>query len=459
MKNLTEGSIFKTLLTYSAPIVLGDMLQASYGIIDALWVGRLIGADALAAISSAGPIMFLIVALVIGIAIATVIMVGQAYGMGDMKFLEKILVNSYMTVAIMCVIISTLSIIFSGSILKLINTPEILRPDAQKFLIIIFSGLIFMFSFNWFSGVLRGLGDSKTPFMLLIISIIINIILAPVLITGAFGLFPRLGISGSALATVISQLLTTVFAFIYLAKKNVLLNLFKWKYEFDFSIVKKMFQIGVPVSVQMIINAFSAIIIISFVNKFGPDVIAAFGIGMRVDSFSYMPAMSLGSSVSAMVAQHIGAGKSEKIPSIMFNAMLISLGVALLFYIPVNLFPGQIAQLFTGRASVGAALKTYFNIDSVTYFAFAAMFAIQGVIRGAGDTIPLTIFAFISLIIFRAGIAWALISTTNMHESGIWVSMVISAYIGMIISFWYYKTGKWKEKSMLKTKQASAPSA
>lgn len=452
MKNLTEGNIFKTLITYSAPIVLGDMLQASYSIIDALWVGRLIGPDALAAISSSGPIMFLIVSLVIGIAIATVIMVGQAYGMGDMKFLEKILVNSYMTVALMCIVISVLSIVFSGSILKLINTPEIIRADAQKFIVVILSGMIFMFSFNWFSGVLRGLGDSKTPFMLLIISIILNIILAPILITGA-GIFPRLGIAGSALATVISQLITTVFAFIYLAKKNVLLNIFKWKYQFDFTIVKKMFQIGVPVSLQLVINALSAVIIVSFVNKFGPNIIAAFGIGMRVDQFSFLPAMSLGSSVSAMVAQHIGAGKSDKIPKIMSNAMMISLGFALIFYIPVNLFPTQIASLFTDHIPVGEAVKTYFRIDSLTYFAFAVMFAIQGVIRGSGDTIPLTVFAFISLIIFRAGIAWTLLHTTNLKEAGIWTGMVISVYIGMIISFWYYKTGKWKEKALLKMKK------
>lgn len=435
------------------------MLQASYGIIDALWVGRLIGADALAAISASGPIMFLIVALVIGVAIATVIMVGQAYGMGDMKFLEKILVNSYMTVGIMCLIISAFSIIFSGSILKLINTPEVLRADAQAFIVIIFSGLIFMFSFNWFSGVLRGLGDSKTPFILLLVSIGLNIVLAPVLITGAFGLFPKLGVAGSALATVISQFLTTVFAFVYLAKKNVLLNVLKWKYEFDFTIIKKMFQIGIPVSVQMMINAFSAVIIISYVNKFGPNVIAAYGIGMRIDSFSFMPAMSLGSSVSAMVAQHIGAGKDDKIPKIMFNAMMISLAIALFFYIPVNLFPLQIAAMFTNHAPVGPAVATYFHIDSLTYFAFAAMFAIQGVIRGAGDTVPLTVFAFISLIIFRAGIAWALINTTSLNEAGIWIAMTASAYIGVIISFWYYKTGKWKEKALLKMKKIPATPA
>jgi putative MATE family efflux protein len=313
-----------------------------------------------------------------------------------------------------------------------------------------------MFSFNWFSGVLRGLGDSKTPFMLLIISIVLNIILAPVLITGAFGLFPKLGIAGSALATVISQLLTTVYAFIYLAKKNVLLNIFKWNYKFDFAIIKKMFAIGVPVSLQMMINALSAVIIVSFVNRFGPSVIAAFGIGMRIDQFSFMPAMSLGSSVTAMVSQHIGAGKQEKIPEIMFNAMLLSLGFALFFFIPVNLFPHQIASIFTSGAPVGAELGTYFRLDSPTYFAYAAMFAIQGVIRGAGDTIPLTIISLITLLIFRAGIVWGLVSFTHLNQSGIWAGMVISIYVGTILSYLYYKYGNWKQKNLAQLEKKEA---
>ncbi len=452
MKNLTEGNLLQNLLKYSFPIILGDMLQASFSVIDALWVGRLIGSDALASISSVGPLMFLMISLVIGIAIATVIMVGQAYGMGDMPFLEKILVNSFMTVLAMCVVVSTLAIIFIGPLLHALNTPANIVKDAQTFIVIIFSGLIFMFSFNWFSGVLRGLGDSKTPFILQIIAIILNVILAPILIVGAFGL-PKLGIAGSALATVISQFIAALFAFVYLAKKNVMLNVLRWKYKLDFSIIKKMFIIGVPVSVQMVINAVSAVIIITFVNKFGADVIAGYGIGMRIDQFSFLPAMSLGSAVSAMAAQAIGSGKDDKIPEIMRNAMFISLGFALFFYIPVNVFPNQIAGLFSNHEHVWEAAKMYWRIDSLTYFAFAMMFAFQGVIRGAGDTIPLTVFAFISLIIFRAGISWLLIEKTQLKELSIWIGMTVSVYIGMIISYWYYKAGKWKERALMKMKE------
>jgi putative MATE family efflux protein len=445
MKNLTEGNLFKNLVIYSYPIIIGDLLQATFNSIDAIWVGRLIGADALAAISAVGPLMFLIIALIIGIAIATVIMVGQAYGKKDFELLKKILVNSYMVIFVMCLAISVLAVAFSSQLLGLLHTPEAIKNDARIFLVIIFSGLIFMFSFNWFSGVLRGMGDSRTPFILQIISVVLNIILAPVLITGA-GLFHGLGIAGSALATVISQSAVTLFAFIYMARKDHMLNVLKWDFKPDFSIMKKMFTMGAPVSVQLVINALSGVIIVSFVNIFGPNIIAGFGLGMRVDQYSFMPAMSLGEAVSAMVAQHLGAGKKEKIPEILRNSILFSLAISLLFYLAVNFLPGRIAAIFTTDPKVWEAVKWYWRIDSPTYFAFAILFAFQGVIRGSGDTVPLTIIAFITLIVFRAGMTFTLVKFTGLHQLGIWVAMAISAYIGALLSWLYYRTGKWIDK-------------
>jgi putative MATE family efflux protein len=445
LKNLTEGNLLKNLVIYSYPIIIGDLLQATFNSIDAVWVGRLIGANALAAISAVGPLMFLIIALIIGIAIATVILVGQSYGSKDLELLKKIIVNSYMVIFVMCLIISALAVAFSGELLGLLHTPDSIKSDAKTFLVIIFSGLIFMFSFNWFSGVLRGMGDSRTPFVLQIISVGLNIILAPVLITGA-GLFHGLGIAGSALATVISQASATVAAFIYMARKDNMLNVLKWNFKPDFGIIKRMFTVGAPVSVQMLINALSSVIIISFVNLFGPNIIAGFGLGMRVDQYSYMPAMSLGEAVSAMVAQHLGAGKKEKIPEILRNAVLFSISISLIFYISVNFLPGKIASIFTTDTRVWDAVKWYWRIDSPTYFAFAMLFAFQGVIRGSGDTIPLTIIAFITLIIFRAGTTYLLVHFTGLHQLGIWLAMAISAYVGALLSYIYYRSGKWIER-------------
>lgn len=447
MKDLTKGSILKNLLTFAAPIIAGDMLQSMYSIIDAFWVGRLIGADALAAVSTSGPLMFFLISIVIGISIATVILTGQAYGMKDMVLLSKILVNSFMTVFVLCLVISVLGVAFAMPLLKLLNTPAEIIKDARTFITIIFSGLVFMFTYNWFAGVLRGLGDSKTPLILLAFSILLNMLMAPLLISGAFGI-PKLGIAGSALATIVSQFFTTIAALVYLAKKNPILNVFKWNYRPDPAIIKKMFAIGLPVSIQLVITSLSAIIIISFVNRFGPDITAVYGIGLRIDQFSFLPAMSVGAAVSAMTAQHIGANKQEQIPQIIKSGMLVSLAFAVLFFIPVNFFPSKIASIFTNHAGVTEAAYGYFHIVSFTYFAFAVLFVLQGVIRGAGDVIPMTIFAFITLIIIRAGLAWLLSVKTGLKEHGIWIAMAASVYVGVIINFWYYKTGKWKKSRL-----------
>jgi len=179
---------------------------------------------------------------------------------------------------------------------------------------------------------------------------------------------------------------------------------------------------------------------------FGPGVIAGFGLGMRVDQYSFMPAMSLGEAVSAMVAQHLGAGKKEKIPEILRNAVFVSIGIALLFYLPVNLIPGKIAAIFTTNPGVWETVRWYWRIDSTTYFAFALLFALQGVIRGSGDTVPLTVIAFITLIIFRAGITFALVKFTGLHQLGIWIAMATSAYVGAFLSWIYYRQGKWIDK-------------
>jgi putative MATE family efflux protein len=374
MRNLTEGNILRNILIYTWPVVLGDMLQSLYSTIDAVWVGHLIGPNALAAVSASTPIMFFLLSLIIGVAIATVIMVGQAYGMGDMDYLSQVIDNSFLTIIFLCVVFSAIGVVFAGPVLKLLNTPVELRHDATIFLTIIFAGIIFMFAQNWFSGLLRGMGDSFTPLILLAITVVINVILAPLLIAG-IGPFPRLGIAGSALATVISEFITAIISFVYLARKNVMFNILKWKFRLNFNIIKKMFQIGIPVSLQMVIVSLSAVIVISLVNLFGPAVIAAYGIGLRIDQFSFLPAMSLGATASAFTAQAFGAKRTDLLPEILKWSCALSLCFAVFFFIIVNMFPAQISGIFTKDAAVGIHLSGYIRIVSFTYFAFAMVFA------------------------------------------------------------------------------------
>ncbi len=442
MKDLTQGSILKNLLIYSSPVILGDMLQSLYNSIDAFWVGRLIGPDALAAISAASPVMFMLISLMIGIAVATVIQVGQAFGMKDTPLLVKTMSNSFITILIMVVILSAAGIIFAMPVLKLLNTPDNIINDAWIFLVIIFSGLIFLFTQNWFSGILRGLGDSMTPLIILSAYVVLNIILAPLLIAG-IGPFPKLGVAGSALATVISGMITSAAALVYLAKKNPMFNILKWDYRPDFKIIKKLAFMGFPISIQMIIVSFSALVVVSAVNKMGSDITAAFGIGMRIDQFSFLPAMSLGAAASAFAAQALGAGKKEKIKEALGWSIVISMFFAVLFFAVVNAFAPQIASIFTQDAGVISHSTGYFRIITFTYFFFSLLFVFQGIIRGAGDTAPSTVIAFISLLIIRGSLAHYLPEYNNLNENGIWIAMLVSAIAAAGLNAFYYSTGRW----------------
>ncbi|MCK5289214.1 MAG: polysaccharide biosynthesis C-terminal domain-containing protein, partial [Candidatus Omnitrophica bacterium] len=237
MRDFTKGSIPNQLFRFALPIIAGDILQALYLVIDAIWVGRLVGHQALAAISATFPIFFFFMAFIIGLSVATNILVGQSYGAKDKEFLSEVLKNAFFVVLFISGIISILGIIFSSDILELLNTPKNIKSDAATYLVIISVGMVIKAFYSWFAAVLRGLGDSKTPLLIFLITVVINIIITPILIVG-FGPFPRLGVAGSALGTVISSFIGLFLGYVLLIKKNHFLNLSKWKLKLDYLIVK-----------------------------------------------------------------------------------------------------------------------------------------------------------------------------------------------------------------------------
>lgn len=240
MRDFTKGSVLKHLLAFALPIILGDFLFSLYNVIDAIWVGKLLGYQALAAVSVTTPLIFFLISILIGLGVSTNTLVAQSYGAKDTTVLTKVLINSYFTIIFLCLGISLFSIVFSNYILEIVNTPPELKGGARTYFVILSAGLIFKFIYRWLTGVLRGLGDSKTPLLLLVVSVVLNIILTPVLIVG-FGPVPKLGVAGSALGTVFSALIADVIGYIYLRKKNSLLNISRWRLRIDIHIIKKIF--------------------------------------------------------------------------------------------------------------------------------------------------------------------------------------------------------------------------
>ena len=454
MKDFTQGNILKHLIIFALPIVISNLIQSIYTIIDGIWVGQLLGHEAFAAVSTSQPVVFFMVSILIGVGIATSILAGQSYGAKNMEALSKVLFTSFFTSLLLVVCISGSGILWSDDIINLINTPSNIKESARIFLVIILEGMIFNFIYQWFTSVLNGIGDSKTPTILLIISVILNIALAPLFIVG-YGPVPAMGIAGSALATVFSNCVINLIAF-FIIRKHTLLQHEKFNLKFDFDIFKKMISIAVPSSLQMLTVSLASLLIVSLVNKFGENVTAAFGVGMRIDQFSMFSSMAISTAASAMTSQNLGAGKNERVDDILKFSVMIAMAIALLFFAIVMIWPELVASIFTSNKNVIAHSVDYFRWSALGYIGFAILFTYQGVIRGSGDALNNFMIVAFSILVFRLPLSYCLSEFTPLKELGLWVAMPISVFVGALGFYFYYQTGNWKKKVVIRTQPEPA---
>ncbi|TAL30001.1 MAG: MATE family efflux transporter [Spirochaetes bacterium] len=452
MRDLSEGHVFKLLVAFSVPMILANLFQSLYSIIDGIFVGQILGHEALAAVSISTPLIFFLMALVIGLGIAAIVLVGQAYGAKNHELLSSILVNSFVLNVAISLAITACIFLWGREILGLINTPEGLMDNAVIFLTWFSSGLVFLAINGWLMGVLRGLGDSRTPLYLTVLTVVLNILFIPFLIQGA-GPIPALGVKGSALATVCANVIATFAGYYYLVRKNRFLNVSAWKWRIDTAIMKRIVSIGLPTSLQMLIISFSGIVLMGLVNLFGDEVIAAYGIGLRVDNFSILPAMSIGMAVSTMVAQSIGAGKHERVREITRSAIRFTLVISATVIVLCTFFPRQIAHLFIKDEGVVLHSVLYLRIICWAYLDLSLFFILQSTVRGAGSVMVPLLFSAISMSV-RIGLAYALGLFTSLHEIGIWIAIFASTLVALCQIFIYYKKGAWHTKRIIELRTA-----
>jgi putative MATE family efflux protein len=404
----------------------------------------LMGSYGVAIIATGMPIIFLLSSLIAGVIVGAAILAGQAYGSRNHEALSDIASTSLLGTVIVSVIISILGVIFCGPLLKLINTPAQLYKGAHVFLALIIAAMTLSALGQWFGSMLNAIGDSRTPFKILLITLGLNAVLAPILITGA-KLFPPLGIAGSALSTIISNIVGVIICYA-VWHNHKLSKIAPIRFRIHTETMQKIIAVGFPLSLQMIIVSSSFLFILSLANNFGQNVVAAFGIGNRVDQFSFLATFAVTAAISAMTAQNIGAGKFDRIPEITRWGVIMSVGVALFFSIAVILFPDAISSLFTREPAVIAITRNYLHIAGLSYLALAFLFAFQGVLRGAGDTLGSFIMISCSMIFLRIPLCFILSRYTLLKETGLWLGIFVSAFAGAIAFYLYYKSGRWKEK-------------
>jgi putative MATE family efflux protein len=319
---------------------------------------------------------------------------------------------------------------------------------ASSYLNIFLVGLIFMFGYNTISAILRGLGDSKTPLIFLAVATVINIILDPLLILG-IGPFPRMGIAGAALATTIAQGVSFITAVIYLNRKDHLLT-FNLKYfRFDKELTMKTVKIGIPAGIQMSVVSVGMLVVSAIINAFGTQIVASFGMASRLDQFSMMPSQSIAMATSAIAGQNIGAGKEENVKETVKWSTILAVSIAAVITLVAQFTPKTLLGLFTSDRALLELGARNLRILSLGYIPSAIMFITNGLLRGAGDTLPTMIFSITSLWVIRVPLAKVLSGISSLGADGIWIAIVTSAVISMLMSRIYYATGKWKEKNII----------
>ena len=443
MKDLTEGNAGRLIFNFTIPMLLGNLFQQSYHFINTIIVGNFLGKEALAAIGASLPIIFTLISLIIGISTGGTIIISQYFGAKDLKKVKLACDTTFIFFIAAAVIISLVGILCSESIFRLIRLPEEVIPQATIYLKIYFTGLILFFGFNGTSAILRGLGDSTTPLYFLIIATFTNIGLDLLFI-----LVFKWGIAGAAWATVISQGGAFISLALYLNRRHEIIKFNLLKLRFDNSIFRESLRIGLPTGVQQTFINLGMLALMGIVSRFGTNVIAAYSVAGRIDSLAVLPAMNFGAALATYVGQNIGAGKPERVKEGLKATLLMSCSISFFVTLVNILFSKQLIGLFTHDAEVIRIGSQYLLIVCSFYVPFTAMFKVNGVLRGAGDTFIPMFISLISLWVVRVPLA--LMFSSRIGERGIWWAIPVGWIIGLILYYAYYSTGNWKKKVIVK---------
>jgi putative MATE family efflux protein len=443
MKDFTVGKEAKLILQFSVPLVLGNIFQNLYNIIDSIIVGRYIGKEALGAVGASFPIIFALISLVIGVGSGASTVISQYFGAKKIGEVKRTIDTIFIFFLGSSILITILGIAFSEHIFILLGLPEDIMPEALSYLNIYLFGMFFFFGFSGISSILRGLGDSKTPLYFMIIATINNIILDLL-----FVIVFKWGIQGAAFATILSEGGAFLTAVIYLNKKHPIIKLSFRKYLFDRDIFKSCIRIGLPTGFQQSFVAFGMMAIMSIVNGFGTNAVAAYSAAMRIDSFVKMPAITFSSALSAFVGQNLGAFEEKRAKTGLRATLLFSTIYCIIASLLIILFGKHFMSLFTTDPDVIKIGQDYLLIVSSFYLLFSVMFSFTGFLRGAGATLIPMIATFTALYIVRIPVAIFISGLIGVN--GIWWAEPMGTFIGMLILLVYYRSGKWKGKVVVR---------
>lgn len=438
-KDLIQGNITKSLILFSIPLIIGNLLQQLYNIIDTFIVGQYLGSQALAAVGSSFTLMTFLTSIILGLCMGSGVLFSMLYGAGEIDKMKISFFVSFVSIGILSIIIEIMCLCFIDPILHFLNIPMAVYQQTYQYLIIVFVGIIFTFLFNYLSSLLRALGDSRTPLYFLAISAIINIVLDIVLITSF-----HMNTDGAALATVMAQGIAAVLLTYYVYHKEKSLLPQKQHFVFDQDIFKKIQSFSLLTCLQQSIMNFGILMIQGLVNSFGVVTMSAFTVAVKIDSFAYMPVQDFGNAFSTFIAQNQGAMKKERIQQGLKKAFIISSLFCLLISVIVYFQSDQLMSIFidqSERAIIDQGVQ-YLRIEGACYIGIGWLFLLYGYYRGIGQpgmSVILTIASLGTRVLLSYSLAY------HLGVTIIWWSIPIGWFLADIIgiSYGFYKE-KWR---------------
>ncbi|MEC1955846.1 MATE family efflux transporter [Bacillus anthracis] len=442
-----EKATWKSMSMFLVPLLLSNILQSVGQLFGMVVVGRWLGVNELAAISAFFPLFFLLVSFVIGIGSGSSILIGQAFGARNEERLKAIVGTTLTFTFILGVILAIVGNVFALNIMRLMGTPDNIIDMSVHYARILFISMPVLFLYFSYTTFIRGTGDSKTPFYFLIVSTVLNIILLPILIFGWLGI-PKLGVYGAAYASVISTIVTFIVMLIYLKKKNHPLQLDETvrKYlRMDWELLKLLLRLGIPASINMILVSLSEIAVIAFVNRFGSDATAAYGVVNQVASYVQMPAVSLGITVSIFAAQSIGAKQFNRLQEVIRAGIVMNYIIGGILIAFIYLFSREILSLFLTSSNTIEIAHSLVMITLWSYLIFGHAQIIGATMRASGTVLWPTIIGVVSIWLVEVPVAYYLSYHTNLGIKGIWIGYPAAFIVSLLLQYGYYKFS-WKKK-------------
>lgn len=437
--DMTSGNPYSLLLRFSLPLLLGNLLQQLYNVVDSIVVGQYVGQDALAAVGTSFPVMFLFISLFAGVALGSTIIIAQYFGARDHARMQRAVDTVYRAFLVSSIVLTVVGYFLAEPMLRLINVPEAALVHAVPYLQIIFLGTLPTFGYNVNAGILQGLGDSKSLLIYLAIAVTSNIGLDLLFVVPL-----QMGTAGAALATVIAQLIAFLIGVWHINKKKGLVRIRLKDSVMDWSILKDAIRLGIPAGLGNISYSLGTMLLQNLVNSYGTAFMAGFSAANKIDTFAFLPVMTFGNATTTYVGQNVGAGKLDRVTAGVKAVLLITLVITAVI-VPLSLIFGPtLISLFQNEPEVIAAGMAYLNGMLPYIYLLAVLMLLSSAMRGMGEAVIPLVTQAMSLWVARVPLSY--LFARWFGRDAMFYSFPIGWVFGLAVIVPFFLSGRWKRR-------------